>query len=87
MAFNYEKLMSKNPTSFGTHVNSLGQTIEFYEHPIHGDGAEVICVSHELKLAANSTFFETDDMIAEHREYEPSFQDGKLFIGDMEAEG
>jgi hypothetical protein len=84
--FNYEKFMSHNPTSFGTHVNSMGQTIEFYEHPIYGDEAQVVCVCHELKLAANSTFFETDDMIAGHREYEPSFQDGKLFIGDMAAQ-
>lgn len=81
---NYEKLMSHNPTSFGTHVNLLGQTIEFYEHPLKGDEAEVICACHDLKLAANSSFFETDDMInTEHREYEPSFQDGKFYIGDM----
>jgi hypothetical protein len=82
---NYQKLMQHNPTSYGTMLNSLGQTIEFYEHPFKGDEAEVICVSHELQLAEYSTFFETDDMIADHKEYEPSFQDGKLHIGDMEA--
>jgi hypothetical protein len=80
---NYGKLMAHNPTSFGTIVNSLGQIIEFYEHPIKGDGAEVLCVCHELQLADYSTFFETDDMTADHKEYEPSFQDGKLYIGDM----
>jgi len=80
---NYKKLMSYNPTSFGTHLNQLGQTIEFYEHPTKGDSAEVICVCHSLQLAADSTFFETDDMTNEHREYEPSFQYGKFYIGDM----
>lgn len=82
--YNYTKLMSHNPTSYGTMVNSIGQTIEFYEHPIQGDGAEVICVCHALELAADSSFYETDDMLCEHKEYEPSFQDGKLYIGDME---
>jgi hypothetical protein len=27
---------------------------------------------------------ETDDMIASHKEYEPSFVQKKLFIGDIE---
>ena len=84
--YNYAKLMDHNPTSYGTHVNNLGQTIEFYEHPLKGDSAEVICVCHDLKLAADSGFFETDDMIQDHKEYEPSFQDGKLWIGDMLAD-
>ena len=82
---NYQKLMSHNPTSFGNWTNKLGQIIEFYEHPIYGDESEVLCVCHELKLAARSTFFETDDMTCPHREYEPSFQDGKLWIGDFAA--
>jgi len=82
---NYEKLMGHNPTSYGKMTNSIGQEIEFYEHPLKGDEAEVICVCHELKLAQYSTFFETDDMVAEHGEYEPSFQDGVLFIGGFEA--
>lgn len=82
---NYAKLMSHNPTSFGTWTNKEGQVIEFYEHPLRGDEAQVICVSHDLQLAEYSTFFETDDMIQDHREYEPSFTDGKLYIGDMLA--
>lgn len=80
---NYSKLMGHNPTSFGTMVNALGQTIEFYEHPLKGDESPVLCVCHELQLAAYSTFYETDDMTAEHGEYAPSFQDGKFYIGDM----
>lgn len=82
---NYEKLMSYSPTSFGTWVNKLGQTIEFFEHPIKGGDAEVICACHDLKLAAYSGFFETVDMIQPHREYEPSFQDNTLYIGDIVA--
>lgn len=78
---NYKKLMKYNPTSYGTIVNRLGQTIEFYEHPIYGDTAEVICACHELQLADHSGFFETDDMAAKDSEYQPLFVDGKLQIG------
>ena len=79
---NYEKLMSENPTVYGKMVNSKGQEIVFVEHPTKGDEAEVICVCHELKLASYSGFYETDDMEAEHKEYEPSFVDGKFVIGE-----
>lgn len=78
--------MSHNPTQYGEMVNTKGQKITFYEHPLRGDEAEVICVCHELQLAAYSTFFELDDMTAEHGEYEPSFQDGKLLIGEFTAD-
>jgi hypothetical protein len=81
---NYDKLMSYNPTSYGKMTNSLGQEIEFYEHPLRGDEAEVICVSHDLKLASYSSFYETNDMEASHGEYEPSFVGGKLLIGGYE---
>ena len=83
---NYSKLMNLNPTSFGSMGNSIGQEIEFFEHPLKGDEFPVICVCHSLRLASASEFWETDDMIAEHKEYEPSFQDGKLFIGQFESE-
>ena len=82
---NYKKLIENNPTSYGKITNSLGQEIEFFEHPTKGDEVPIICACHELKLADYSTFFDTDDMEAEHKEYEPSFQNGKLFIGDGEA--
>ncbi len=81
----YAKLMSRNPTNLGTHTNRWGQVIEFYEHPINGDCDPIICVCHNLQLAEYSTFFETDDMIADHKEYEPNFRDGVLWIGDMKA--
>lgn len=78
---NYQKLMDKNPTSYGKMINDQGQEIEFFEHPIYGDEAEVIVVCHELKLASYSGFLETDDMTADHKEYQPSFVDGQLQIG------
>jgi hypothetical protein len=81
---NYEKLMKHNPTSLGIIVNSIGQEIEFFEHPLKGDEFPVIIVCHELKLADYTDFMETDDMIASHKEYEPSFVEKKLFIGGFE---
>jgi len=81
---NYKKLMDQDPCNYGAMTNSKGQEIDFFEHPVHGDGAPVICVCHELELAANSTFFETEDMEAEHGDYEPSFIDGKFYIGSFE---
>lgn len=78
----YEKLMVQRPFVYEKFTNSLGQEIEFVEHPIYGDEAEVICVCHELKLASYSSFYETADMLEEHKEYEPKFIDGKFVIGD-----
>jgi len=82
---NYQWLMSQNPTKYDSMTNSIGQQIDFYEHPTKGDSTFVLCVCHELKLADYSTFMETDDMMASHGEYEPSFQDGMLWIGDSPA--
>lgn len=85
MKYNYAKLMAKEPTVFDTWTNKSGQKIDLMEHPTYGDESYVICVCHELQLAEDSTFFETDDMTADHREYEPSFKDGVLYIGDFPA--
>ena len=87
MAFTYiyDKLMAQNPTSYGTMTNSQGQEIEFFEHPFEGDMAPVICACHELKLAADSDFFETDDMEETGGAYEPNFIDGELFMGDLKT--
>ena len=76
--------MKHNPTSLGIITNSIGQNIEFYEHPLKGDEFPVIIVCHELKLADYTDFMETDDMIASHKGYEPSFVEKKLFIGGFE---
>lgn len=74
--------MHLNPTSFGKMMNDKGQLIEFYEHPIYGDESPIICVCHELNYASSSDFYETDDMEAEHGEYQPSFnKNGILVIG------
>lgn len=77
--------MAHNPTSYGSMINSLGQKIEFYEHPTKGDTSYVICVSHELQRAEDSVFYEVDDMVADHGKYEPSFIDGILHIGGYPA--
>lgn len=82
---NYTKLMSFNPTSYHSFTNSKGQIIDFLEHPLNGDETFIICACHSLKLADYSGFFELDDMLASHKEYEPSFMDGKLYIGDFLA--
>lgn len=85
MAYNYKKLMANEPTEYETFTNSLGQEIKFVEHPTYGDESFVIVVCDELELAEDSTFFEVGDMIADHREYEPSFRDRILYIGDSPA--
>ena len=79
---NYSKLIDLNPTSFGVITNSKGQQIEFVEHPRLGDEFPIICVCHELKLAESSDFFDLDDMTADHKEYEPWFnENNKLEFG------
>jgi hypothetical protein len=80
---NYKKLMSYNPTSFGTMTNSMGQLIEFIEHPTLGDEYPVIAVCHKLGKAGVTDFYDLDDMMANHGEYEPWFNSqGELFIGN-----
>ena len=68
---NYTKLMSANPFHYETMTNSVGQVIDFYEHPNYGDSAPVIVVCHDLQTAILSEFYELDDMTASHGEYEP----------------
>jgi hypothetical protein len=85
MAYNYEKLMNQNPYVYETYTNSLDQEIKLCEHPTRGDESFVIAVCDELQLADDTTFFETGDMTQDHREYEPSFRDGILYIGDYPA--
>jgi hypothetical protein len=80
---NYQKLAEENPTEYGRMINSLGQEIIFVEHPYKGDTVPVICICHALKMASYSTFYELDDMLADHKEYEPSFQEGSFLIGQF----
>jgi hypothetical protein len=79
---NYEKFMSNNPFQLGEMVNSKGQNITFYEHPVYGDEVEVVCVCHEMRVANYSGFMETDDMMAEHGEYEPWFDMNEYRVGN-----
>lgn len=79
---NYNKLINHNPFVIETITNSKGQTIELVEHPTLGDTYEVIAICHELKKAKATDFFEVTDMIAEHGEYEPYFNEqGELEYG------
>jgi hypothetical protein len=78
---NYEKLMSVVPTEYDRMINSIGQEIVFYEHPIRGDEEFVIAVCHELKIAAYTDFFDIYDMIADHKGYEPKFINNELILG------
>jgi hypothetical protein len=34
-------------------------------------------------MASYSTFYDLDDMLADHKEYEPSFQEGSFLIGQF----
>jgi hypothetical protein len=77
--------MKFKPFELDKMTNSLGQEIVFLEHPTEGQDAEIICACHELKLADYSTFYDLDDMLADHKEYEPTFVNGKLYLGDIEA--
>jgi hypothetical protein len=84
MPINFEKLMSRNPFEYDRMLNSKGQVILFLESPTRGDEAPVICACPELGLAAYSCFFETDDMMADHGEYEPWFSEkGTLKFGEL----
>jgi|Wag4MinimDraft_6_1082665.scaffolds.fasta_scaffold92623_1 hypothetical protein len=78
---NYEKLMNAAPTKYGEVLNAKNQLIEFYEHPKFGEDYPVIAVCHALQLAAATTFYELDDMTAEHGEYTPLFVDGAIIYG------
>ena len=70
--YNYEKLMSHEPTEYTQIVNAAGQTITMYEHPLQSDIAPVILVIHSEQFAQDSDFFETDDMTA-GGDYEPVY--------------
>ncbi len=72
----YKKFMGSNPTELDKLTNWKGQEIVLYEGE-DGDLSPVVCVSHKLELAANSDFFDTDDLTGGD-DYEPCFVDGEL---------
>ena len=81
MRLSYKKLMENEPTIYTTMVNSLGQKIDLVEHPFKGDESVVIAVCHELQIASYTDFYDLEDMLAEHREYEPLFINGTFQHG------
>jgi hypothetical protein len=78
---NYQNLIAHDPTVYLTFVNSIGQSIDLVEHPIDGDSVEVIAVSHDLKLAAYTDFWETGDIDDVGGEYEVGFINGEIVHG------
>jgi len=78
---NYQKFMDHNPFKYGSMTNSKGQVVDFYEHPLAGDTYPIVAVCHDLKLVRITDFYELDDMMADHGEYEPIFADGELLYG------
>jgi hypothetical protein len=68
---NFTRLMALEPTVYHEFTNSLDQRVLLVEHPTLGQDAPVVCVFPDLKLAFASDFFDCDDMIADHKEYEP----------------
>ena len=81
MRLSYKKLMENEPTIYTTLVNSLGQKIDLVEHPFRGDESAVIAVCHELQIASHTDFYDLEDMLSEHREYEHLFINGTLQHG------
>ena len=55
-------------------TNSRGQIIHLFDHDLTG---VVHAVSHELKLAADTEFFDTEDLTG-GEDYTPCFVDGEL---------
>ena len=74
---NYEKLMACNPFEIDEIINARDQKVTFIEHPSGGDLSQVIAVFKGLKLAFETDFFETDDMMASHGEYTPAYMHGE----------
>jgi len=84
---NYKWLIGQEPTEYCTVVNSDNQTIVLCEHPTRGDSEQVLVFCRETQMAAYSGFYDTEDLTASHREYEPRFdENGALWIGQFLAE-
>ena len=68
---NFAKLEEFEPTIYHEFVNSQGKQIRFVEHPFDGDEYPIIIMFMEDRKAFNSGFYDLDDMLADHGEYEP----------------
>lgn len=80
----FDKIMEFNPSIYDEFINSQGKKIIFCEHPFYGDEYPVLVVFPDDKVAFVSDFFETIDMMAEHKEYEPVLIDGGICIYGFE---
>lgn len=60
-----ELFMSHDPSKIGEMVNQLGQTVEFYEHPLLGDGVPVYAKIGDV--IANTGFYDTGDFFMQKR--------------------
>lgn len=78
------QFLAQQPTVLGTHVNVLEQTITFYEHPTKGDDFFIMAGIGDYIF--QTSFFELDDMTADHGEYTPQIFAGSLWFGDMHEE-
>jgi len=87
----YKFLKDNNATCYGKHRNDLGQVVEFYEHPIHGEDSDVLALFPNYGVAFSTGFFDTEDMTAtyhsigmfldskdEDMDYVPRFLNGEL---------
>lgn len=75
---NYHRLMALKPTVLTTITNSLGQTFDLVEHPIHGEDYTVIIMYPEEKLAVDSDFWDTADMEIPNGDYVPFYLYGEM---------
>ena len=62
------KLLSKNPELLHTFINSRGQKVDIYEHPVFGDAAPTYAVIGDQMMCTD--FWDTEDMYA-GSDYEP----------------
>lgn len=60
----YTFLLESGATRLGNHRNDLGQVIEFYEHPIYGDEADILALFPNYGVAFGTGFFDLQDMTA-----------------------
>lgn len=94
----FEFLKETNATILGDFRNDLGQYMEFYEHPIYGEDADVLVLFPNYGVAFSTGFFDLEDMTTtyhsigmfldsknEDMDYVPRFLDGKMLL-KFEAE-
>ena len=74
---NHQVLMALQPTKYETTTNQLGQMVDFYEHPLHGDEYPVIAVIEAEKVAYNTGFYDCEDFY-DGSDYMPVYMHGTM---------